>query len=58
VGWEKTFAAIGDALRALRDEDPRSVVFHTSGRASLETSYLWQLLARLFGDRIRAVKSS
>lgn len=44
--WEEAFAAIGAELRALA---PRSVVFYTSGRASLETSYCYALLARLFG---------
>ena len=29
---------------------PRSVVFYASGRASLEASYLYQLLARLYGN--------
>jgi len=31
-------------------QDPRSVVFYASGRASLETSYMWALLARLYGN--------
>jgi anaerobic selenocysteine-containing dehydrogenase len=42
----RPFAAIGTGLRAL---DPKSVVFYTSGRASLETSYLFQLFARMYG---------
>jgi|GEM_PF-3511245 len=46
ASWEKAFAAIGAGLRRL---DPKSVVFYTSGRASLETSFLWQLFARLYG---------
>jgi molybdopterin-dependent oxidoreductase alpha subunit len=50
VGWDEAFAAIGAELRALREQDPQSVVFYTSGRASLETSYLYQLLARLYGN--------
>ncbi|MGC3984281.1 MAG: FdhF/YdeP family oxidoreductase [Pseudorhodoferax sp.] len=50
VGWDEAFAAIGAELRALREEDPQSVVFYASGRASLETSYLYQLLARLYGN--------
>ncbi len=44
--WDAAFAGIGAELRRL---DPKSVVFYTSGRASLETSYLWQLFARLYG---------
>ncbi|RZL63328.1 MAG: FdhF/YdeP family oxidoreductase [Variovorax sp.] len=50
VGWDEAFQGIGAALRALRAEDPRSAVFYASGRASLETSYLYQLLARLYGN--------
>jgi len=44
--WEEAFAGIGAALRAL---DPKSVVFYASGKASLETSYLYGLFARLYG---------
>ncbi|WP_128254153.1 FdhF/YdeP family oxidoreductase [Falsirhodobacter deserti] len=44
--WQEAFAAIGASLRKL---DPRSTVFYASGRASLETSYMWQLFARLYG---------
>jgi molybdopterin-dependent oxidoreductase alpha subunit len=44
--WEEAFAAIGAELRAL---EPRSTVFYSSGRASLETSYLYALFARLYG---------
>ncbi|HTV77230.1 MAG TPA: FdhF/YdeP family oxidoreductase [Steroidobacteraceae bacterium] len=47
VDWEEAFAAIG---RQLRELDPRSVVFYTSGRASLETAFLYQLCARLYGS--------
>ena len=44
--WEEAFAAIGAGLKAI---DPKSAVFYTSGRASLETSYLYALFARLYG---------
>ncbi|MFL6828093.1 MAG: FdhF/YdeP family oxidoreductase, partial [Bradyrhizobium sp.] len=44
--WEEAFAAIGSQLKSL---DPESVVFYSSGRASLETSYLYALFARLYG---------
>jgi molybdopterin-dependent oxidoreductase alpha subunit len=44
--WEEAFAAIGASLKSL---DPKSVVFYASGRASLETSYLYALFARLYG---------
>ncbi|MCD0423463.1 FdhF/YdeP family oxidoreductase [Rubrivivax sp. JA1024] len=44
--WDEAFQAIGKHLRAL---DPKSVIFYASGRASLETSYLYALFARLYG---------
>ena len=46
TSWEEAFEAIGATLRRL---DPRSVVFYASGRASLETSYLYALFARMYG---------
>jgi molybdopterin-dependent oxidoreductase alpha subunit len=48
VTWDAAFAQIGRELRALGG-DPDRVVFYTSGRASLEASYMYQLLARMFG---------
>jgi molybdopterin-dependent oxidoreductase alpha subunit len=45
--WEEAYAEIGRELKAL---DPKSVVFYASGRASLETSYMYALLARLYGN--------
>ncbi|WP_449410065.1 FdhF/YdeP family oxidoreductase [Methylobacterium komagatae] len=45
--WEEAYAEIGRELKAL---DPKSVVFYASGRASLEASYMWALLARLYGN--------
>ena len=47
VQWEEAFRDIGQRLQAC---DPKSVVFYTSGRASLETSYLYALTARLYGN--------
>lgn len=47
VGWEEAFRHIGAELNAL---DPKSVVFYTSGRAALETSFMYQLLARIYGS--------
>jgi molybdopterin-dependent oxidoreductase alpha subunit len=44
--WDEAFAAIGAKLRAL---DPKSVIFYTSGRASLEAAYLYALFARMYG---------
>ena len=49
VGWDEAFAEIGAELKRLQAQ-PESVVFYTSGRASLEASYLYQLLARLYGN--------
>ena len=46
--WEEAFAGIGAELKALRTT-PDRVVFYASGRASNETSYLYQLLARAYG---------
>lgn len=47
VEWESAFAEIGAALRAL---DREQVVFYSSGRASLETSYMYGLFARMYGN--------
>ena len=44
--WDEAFAAIGAELKAL---DPETAVFYASGRASLETAYLYALFARLYG---------
>ncbi len=49
VGWDEAFAGIGAELKALQ-ATPESVVFYTSGRASLEASYLYQLFARMYGN--------
>lgn len=50
VEWADAFADIGRELRSIRAADPRRVTFYASGRASLETSYMYQLLARLYGN--------
>jgi molybdopterin-dependent oxidoreductase alpha subunit len=47
VAWDDAFADIGARLRAA---DPKNIVFYSSGRASLETSYMYQLLARMVGN--------
>ena len=49
VGWDEAIAGIGVELRALR-ANAESVVFYASGRASLEASYMYQLLARMYGN--------
>jgi molybdopterin-dependent oxidoreductase alpha subunit len=48
VSWEDAFEEIGRELKAL-SATPDATVFYTSGRASLEASYMYQLLARLYG---------
>ncbi|TFW27975.1 FdhF/YdeP family oxidoreductase [Duganella callida] len=47
VDWDSAFAEIGRELQAL---EAKSVVFYSSGRASLEASYMYQLFARLYGN--------
>ena len=47
VSWEAAFTEIAAELLRL---DPRQVDFYTSGRASLETSYMYQLFARIYGS--------
>jgi molybdopterin-dependent oxidoreductase alpha subunit len=44
--WDEAFQAIGSQLKTF---DPDSVILYSSGRASLETSYLYALFARLYG---------
>ncbi len=46
VEWETAFARIGEILRGLK---PDQVEFYTSGRASNEAAYLYQLFAREYG---------
>ena len=47
VSWDSAFAEIGAELKAM--DDPDQVVFYMSGRAALETAYMYGLLARLYG---------
>lgn len=47
VEWEQAFDRIGEVLRALPAEQ---VEFYTSGRASNEAAYLFQLFAREYGS--------
>ncbi|SAL55295.1 oxidoreductase alpha (molybdopterin) subunit [Caballeronia terrestris] len=46
IAWSEAFDEIGAQLRGF---DPKRVVFYASGRASLETSYMYQLFARMYG---------
>ena len=48
VSWEDAFAEIGLTLRPLH---PKSVVFYSSGRTSLEASYMYGLMARMYGNQ-------
>lgn len=47
VEWEVAFARIGEILRGLQ---PEQVEFYTSGRASNEAAYLYQLFVREYGS--------
>jgi molybdopterin-dependent oxidoreductase alpha subunit len=44
--WATAFREIGTEIRSLR---PDEIVFYSSGRASLEASYLYALFARMLG---------
>ncbi|CAL8480611.1 Protein YdeP (plasmid) [Caballeronia sp. S22] len=46
VSWQQAFDEIADQLNSLV---PETVVFYASGRASLETAYMYQLFARMYG---------
>ena len=48
VSWDSAFEEIGRELRAV--EDPKQTAFYSSGRMSNETSYLYGLFARLYGN--------
>ena len=47
VSWEAAFARTGEVLRAL--PDPNAAEFYTSGRASNEAAFLFQIFAREYG---------
>jgi len=47
VEWAAAFEEIGRELRAL---NPESAVFYASGRASLETAFMYGLFARAYGN--------
>ena len=46
LAWADAFAEIGRELKAI---EPKQAVFYASGRASLETSYMYALFARMYG---------
>jgi molybdopterin-dependent oxidoreductase alpha subunit len=47
IDWDEAFARIGRGLNAL--PDPDMAEFYTSGRASNEAAFLFQLFARAYG---------
>ncbi|MEX3691338.1 FdhF/YdeP family oxidoreductase [Paraburkholderia sp. BR14263] len=47
IGWDEAFALIGTHLNAL--ESPNEADFYTSGRASNEAAFLYQVFVREFG---------
>ena len=47
ITWEAAFSRIGQVMRSL--PDPNMAEFYTSGRASNEAAFLYQLFAREFG---------
>jgi molybdopterin-dependent oxidoreductase alpha subunit len=47
VDWDEAFREIGAELKKLQ---PKEAVFYSSGRASLESSYMYALFARLYGN--------
>lgn len=46
--WEEAFDSIAAKLRLM---DLKSVVFYSSGRTSLEASYMYGLMARMYGNQ-------
>lgn len=47
ISWAQAFEQIGEGLRAL--PDPDAAEFYTSGRASNEAAFLYQLFVRAYG---------
>ena len=47
ISWDDAFALIGQHLNAL--DSPNQAEFYTSGRASNEAAFLYQLFVRIFG---------
>jgi len=47
IGWDDAFELIGEHLRGL--DDPDQATFYTSGRASNEAAFVYQLFVRAFG---------
>ena len=47
ISWDLAFKQIGDSLKS--QSSPDNVAFYTSGRASNEAAFLYQLFARSYG---------
>ena len=47
IAWDDAFALVGETLRAL--PSPDAAAFYTSGRASNEAAFVYQLFVRAFG---------
>jgi molybdopterin-dependent oxidoreductase alpha subunit len=47
IGWDEAFERVGEILRGM--PDPSVVEFYTSGRASNEAAFLYQLFGREYG---------
>lgn len=47
-GWDEAYAAVAAELKAI---DPTKAIFYASGRASLEASYMYALMARMYGSQ-------
>jgi molybdopterin-dependent oxidoreductase alpha subunit len=47
ITWDEAFALVARHLQAL--PDPNQAAFYTSGRASNEAAFLYQLFARMYG---------
>ncbi|VXB10657.1 FdhF/YdeP family oxidoreductase [Aeromicrobium sp. 9AM] len=47
IGWEEALRLIGDQLNSL--DSPDEAIFYTSGRASNEAAFLYQLFIRAYG---------
>jgi molybdopterin-dependent oxidoreductase alpha subunit len=47
ISWERAFSLLASELNSLGS--PHEAAFYTSGRASNEAAYLYQLFARMFG---------
>ena len=48
MSWDSAFGEIGREMRAIAD--PKEAVFYSSGRSSNEASYIYALMARLYGN--------